>query len=104
MYFEILRFEWRYYSHQTLFLVAAILFLVLGFLGTMGNFGGLDVQVNSPFVVTYFLALLSLKSIFVVTIFCAHGVLRDKSNRMEEIVYSSAIDCNVTPILRFCDK
>ncbi|MEL6823229.1 MAG: hypothetical protein AAFP70_15825, partial [Calditrichota bacterium] len=61
-------------------------------LGTMGNFGGLDVQVNSPFVVTYFLALLSLKSIFVVTIFCAHGVLRDKSNRMEEIVYSSAID------------
>ena len=52
MYFEILRFEWRYYSHQTLFLVAAILFLVLGFLGTMGNFGGLDVQVNSHFVVT----------------------------------------------------
>jgi|GEM_PF-93160 len=92
MFSEILRFEWRYYTRQTLFLVAAILFFLLGVAGTMGNFGGLDVQVNSPFVVTYFLALLSLKSIFVVTIFCAHGVLRDKSNRMEEIVYSTSID------------
>lgn len=88
---EILLFEWRYYSRQTLFLIAAILFFLLGILGTMGNFGGLDVQINTPFVITYFLALLSLKSIFVVTIFCAHGVLRDKSNRMEEIIYSTSV-------------
>ncbi|MGH1365943.1 MAG: M1 family aminopeptidase [Calditrichia bacterium] len=88
---KLIGFEWRFYSRQLLFFIAAILYVLLGIAGTKGNFGGLDVHINSPFVVTYFLTLLSLKSIFPVTIFCASGVLRDKSYLMEEIVYTTSI-------------
>ena len=88
---KVFQFEWHYHSRQLSFMAAVVLFFVMGFFGVHGNFGGADVKSNSPFATTFFLSLLSLMSLFVITIFCANAVLRDSQNKMESIIYTTAI-------------
>jgi ABC-2 type transport system permease protein len=88
---SLLRFELAYHARQITFIVAAILFLALGFIITQGNFGGPEVHKNSPYVVTYITGFVSMFSIFVSTLFCANVVLRDTTYDMEAIIFTTSL-------------
>ena len=90
MFSDIIRFEWRYHTRQFSFAAGAAIFAVLGFVLTVG-LGRQDVQANSPYLIVEVAALLSLMSIFPLTVFCANAILRDREFKMEEIVFSTAI-------------
>ncbi len=90
MFPDIIRFEWRYHTRQFSFVAGAAIFAVLGFVLTVG-LGRQDVQANSPYLIVEVAALLSLMSIFPLTVFSASAILRDRDHKMEEIVFSTAI-------------
>lgn len=87
----LFRFEIRYHFRQLTFRIAVLLFLGLGLLGVHGNFGGSDVHVNAPYVITYIISILSLFSIFVSTLFCANVVLRDTTYGMDAVLFTTAV-------------
>lgn len=89
---DIVRFEWRYHTRQISFLAASLLFFLFGFaLGGTG-FGPANVNVDSPYSIAQSLAVLSLSSVFVLAVFCANAVVRDRETRMEEIVFTTSVE------------
>ena len=89
---DIVRFEWRYHTRQIPFVAAAVLFFVFGFALTARQFGPANVHVDSPYSVAQSIGVLSLFSLFILAVFCANAVVRDRETRMEEIVFTTAID------------
>lgn len=89
---DIVRFEWRYHTRQLSFIAAALLFFAFGFALTARAFGPSNVNVDSPYSVTQSVALLSLFSLFVLAVFCANAVVRDREHRFEEIVFSTPVE------------
>ncbi|MFC6192310.1 M1 family aminopeptidase [Dyadobacter subterraneus] len=88
---SLLRFEISYHFKQITFLIAAILFFILGFLMTQGSFGGAEVHKNGPYVISFIISLLSIFLIFVSVLFCSSVVLRDKSSGMDALIFSTGI-------------
>src|SRR5687767_5935691 len=89
---DVVAFEWRYHTRQASFLAAALLFLLFGFALTARAFGPANVNIDSPYSITQTVALLSLFSVFVLAVFCANAVVRDRETRMEEIVFTTSIE------------
>lgn len=87
----MLGFELRYHARQLTFIAAAVIFFAMGVLAVQGRFGSDDVHKNGPYVYTVLVGMLSLLSIFTATLFCAGVVLRDTANRMDAIVFSTAV-------------
>ncbi|MFP2924266.1 ABC transporter permease/M1 family aminopeptidase [Pyxidicoccus sp. 3LG] len=87
----VLRFEWRYQTRQVSFYVAAVAFLLMGFVFVGTGYGPDNVHVNSPYTIMQSLGLLSLFSVFVLSLFCANAALRDTEHKMEELVYATSI-------------
>ena len=88
---NIIKFEWQYHSRQWPFLVSVLAFFAIGMLSVNFGYGGNTIYVNSPYAITTVLSLLSLLSVFVVTLFCASGVLRDGEYKMQEMVFATAL-------------
>jgi ABC-2 type transport system permease protein len=88
---EVLRFEWRYQTRQAAFYVAAAAFLALAFVFVQTGYGPDNVHVNSPYSVMQSMGLLSLFSIFALSLFCANAALRDSEHKMEELVYATSV-------------
>ena len=88
---EVLRFEWRYQTRQVGFFVAVAAFVGMAFLFVGTGYGPDNVHVNSPYSVMQSMGLLSLFSIFVLSLFCANAALRDSEHKMEELVYATSI-------------
>jgi hypothetical protein len=87
----IIRFEWRYHTRRLTFLAAALA-LAGGAAALVGTgYGPAGVDVNAPSVVAQSLGLLSLFSVFVLTIFCANAALRDVEHGMTELVFSRPV-------------
>lgn len=91
MLIEILRFEWRYQTRRLTFAVAAAFFAVMGFALAATGFGPPDVRINGPWAVAQSIGLLTLVSVFALTLFVARALLRDAEDRMEEIVFTTRI-------------
>ncbi|HEX2121338.1 MAG TPA: hypothetical protein VHL59_06830, partial [Thermoanaerobaculia bacterium] len=89
---DIVRFEWRYHTRQISFAAAALLFFLFGFALTSTGFGPPNVNVDSPYSIAQSLGLLSLFSVFVLAVFCANAVVRDRETRMEEIVFTTSVE------------
>lgn len=89
MNFRILLFETRYQFSQSLFWVAGLLFLLLGFSFSRITLGGEGVWVNAPYSIAFNMALLSLLSVFVVTVLAAPTALRDRQTGMHDIIQST---------------
>lgn len=86
----MIKFEFRYHSKQLSFIAASIIFLVLGILTIKGNYGGAEIHVNSPYAVSFVSSLISLTSIFVLTVFSANALLRDSEYKMAELINSTS--------------
>ena len=89
---DIVAFEWRYHTRQISFLGACLLFLLFGFVLSATGFGPDNLHINSPFIVAESIGLLSLMSVFVLAVFSANAIVRDREHRMEEIVFSTAVE------------
>lgn len=97
----LLRFELYYHFRQITFKVTALLFLLLGMLCVQGRFGGDIIHANAPYVITYLTGFLSLFTIFVCTLFCASVILRDQTYKMEQLLFTTAIQKPVYFFVRF---
>jgi ABC-2 type transport system permease protein len=89
---EIFRFEWRYHTRQASFPAAVALFLLFGFVLAATGFGPDNVHINSPYAIAESTGLLSLLSVFILALFSANAVIRDREFRMEEIVFSTSVE------------
>lgn len=87
----LLRFEWRYHTRQVTFYAASAAVAAGAFQLVVSGYGPPNVNINSPYVATQALGLVSLMCVFVLTIFCANAALRDSEHGMSELVF-------VTPI------
>ncbi|NET33130.1 MAG: hypothetical protein F6K19_14100 [Cyanothece sp. SIO1E1] len=91
MLLQLLRFEVLYQSKQRALPIACLLFFCLGyFLGKSGNAPAM-VDFNAPFQVSYFTGNMSLMSVFIIMFFAVNGVIRDSKDRMEALIYSTAV-------------
>jgi ABC-2 type transport system permease protein len=88
---DIVRFEWRYHTRQVSFIAAAALFFVFGFALTATGFGPDNININSPYSVAQSIGLLSLAAVFILAVFCANAVVRDRETQMEEIVFTTSV-------------
>lgn len=88
---DILRFEWRYHTRQISFIAAAALFFFFGFTVTSTGFGPDNIHINSPYSIAQSIGMLSLMSVFILAVFCANAVVRDRETQMEEIVYTTSV-------------
>ena len=94
MFFEILRFELRQQLKAPLFWIVAAVFGTLAFAlastdavivgGASGN-----VLRNAPLVIARLLGVLTVLSIFLVTVFVAGAALRDFDNRTAELFFTT---------------
>ncbi|MFL6280879.1 MAG: hypothetical protein ACJ731_12260, partial [Vicinamibacterales bacterium] len=89
---SIVAFEWRYHTRQVSFIAAAALFFVFGFALTATGFGPDNVNINSPYSIAQSIGLLSLAAVFILAVFCANAVVRDRETQMEEIVFTTSVD------------
>ena len=87
----ILRFEWRYHTRRLTFAAAALAFMGAAAMLVANGYGPPGVDVNAPSVVAQSLGLLSLFSVFALTIFCANAALRDVEHGMTELVFSRPV-------------
>lgn len=91
MLLQLLRFEVLYQSKQRALPIAGLLFFCLGyFLGKSGNAPAL-VDFNAPFQVSYLTGNMSLMTVFIIMFFAVSGVIRDSKDRMEALIYSTAV-------------
>ncbi|RZL14422.1 MAG: hypothetical protein EOO89_16130, partial [Pedobacter sp.] len=88
---SVLWFELSYHFKQISFRIGAVLFLILGFVCVGGGFGGAEVHKNAPYVFAAIISLFSMSSIFASTLFCANVVLRDSTNRMDQLIFTTSI-------------
>lgn len=100
MLIPVLRFELKYHFTQTVFRIASLIFFLLGVISTQGSFGT-DVHPNSPYAIANITGLLSLCAIFSGTLFCANAVLRDKTYRLEAILFSTSVSKLPYFVVRF---
>jgi ABC-2 type transport system permease protein len=93
MFQNLLQFEWRYHSKQTSFIVFFLLFLGYGALAIPAAFQYLEnsTMYNDAYNLTFLTGIISLGSIFSCMFFCVNGILRDVSNRAEELIFSTGI-------------
>ncbi len=87
----LLAFEWRYHTRQLSYFAALALVCGTAFVLISTGFGPTNLFINSPYVVTYSLGMLSLVGIFLVTVLSANGLLRDSEHRMSEIIFATPI-------------
>ncbi|MBF5041556.1 hypothetical protein FGE12_04095 [Aggregicoccus sp. 17bor-14] len=88
---ELLGFEWRYHTRRVSFLAASLLFLGAGLVLPRTGYGPDKVLLNAPTVIMQSVGLLSLLSIFALTVFGADAALRDGEHRMAPLVFASPV-------------
>lgn len=96
MFFEIFRFEWRQQLRSPLFWIVAAVFGALAFMLTSTDvvaIGGAtgNVMRNAPMVTVRLLSILSVFSIFLVTLFVASAALRDFDLRTSELMFTTPV-------------
>lgn len=88
---NLLGFEWRYHTRQLTYLAAAGLITGMAFVLVTTGFGPSNLFINSAYSVMYSYGMLSLVTIFVVTVLSAGALLRDIEHRMSEIIFATPV-------------
>lgn len=88
---SLLSFEYRYQARQRSMLLFSVLFLGLGWLMGARGFTPPNLYLNSPYILTHHVALLSLSIVFPVLFFTISGLLRDQQYAFQGIFFSTAV-------------
>lgn len=91
MFRKLITFEWYYHTKNILFYVTFLVFLLLGFFAASGNNVMPGIDRNSPYMITYLVGILSLGTIFSMTLLVAQTLLRDSENKMDVIIYATPV-------------
>src|SRR5688572_24953152 len=99
---ELFFSEVSFYFRKKWFYAMLLLFLGLGyFMSVMASLSFPGVYVNSPYVLTYAIGLISLINIFTITIFSAQILLREKDAGFDAILYATSLNKKVFLLSRF---
>lgn len=103
MFIKLLQFEWSYHSKQRSFIVFLVLFLLYGILAITNEFQFLEISsmYNDAFNLNLLSGIFSLGIIFPCMFLCINGLLRDQTNKSEEIIFSTGLTKNNFFISRF---
>lgn len=92
MMFQLLLFEFRYHVKQLTFWFLALLAITGGAARFYDINSGPDlIDDNSPYQLTISIGLISLISLFPILIFTISGLMRDRSSKMEPLIFSTPI-------------
>jgi ABC-2 type transport system permease protein len=87
---ELTGFEWRYHTRQLSYLASSLLLFGFGFVLSATGFGPPGADAAAPASVLQCCGILSLATVFVAAVFSTSAVVRDRENKFEEIVFSTA--------------
>ena len=89
---ELLKFEWHYFSRKPLLYSTVAVFFVLGLmLGLSKSAGFPNIHYNSPYQISYLLGILSLGSIFSLTLLTGESILRERESGLDQIIYATPV-------------
>lgn len=94
MLIQLITFELRYHIKNILFLIGALSFTFFGFMLIAYGIKIPMVDINAPYLIGYCLGLTSIGAIFLVSLFGANAVLKDKESKMDSII-------NAMPVSKF---
>lgn len=88
---QLIKFELTFQLKSLAFIGFSIIFLAFGFMLGSQGFAPAEVNFNSPYQISYNIALTSLGSVFAIMFFVIRGILRDKQYNFESIIYTTSI-------------
>ncbi|HEY1195340.1 aminopeptidase, partial [Flavobacterium sp.] len=89
---KLIQFEWHNNTRNWTFYASYIIYLILGFfVSAFANFSFSGAYKNSPFVLTYAIGLISLMTIFSITLQVAQQFLKEYETKFDAIVFSTPI-------------
>lgn len=92
MFRKLVQFEWHYHTRNFLFYAAFLVYLCFGFLlGAIVNGGFPGINRNSPFMITYFIGIFSMNTVFSTTLFVAKSFLRENETKFDSIIYTTPV-------------
>ncbi len=92
MFSKLIQFEWHNNTRNWTFYATFIIYLILGFfVSAFANFSFSGAYKNSPFVLTYAIGLISLMTIFSITLQVAQNFLKEYETKFDAILFSTPI-------------
>ncbi|WP_290974623.1 M1 family aminopeptidase [Flavobacterium sp.] len=92
MFSKLIQFEWHNNTRNWTFYATYIIYLILGFLvSAFANFSFSGAYKNSPFTLTYAIGLLSLITIFSITLQVAQHFFKEYETKFDAILFSTPI-------------
>ncbi|MEZ0182419.1 M1 family aminopeptidase [Flavobacterium oncorhynchi] len=89
---KLIQFEWHNNTRSWTFYATFIIYLVLGFfVSAFANFSFSGAYKNSPYVLTYAIGLISLMTIFSITLQVAQSFLKEYETKFDSIIFSAPI-------------
>lgn len=89
---KLIQFEWHNNTRSWTFYATFIIYLVLGFfVSAFANFSFSGAYKNSPYVLTYAIGLISLMTIFSITLQIAQHFLKEYETKFDSIIFSTPI-------------
>jgi len=103
MLIKLLQFEWNYHSKQRSFIIFLVLFFLYGMLAITNEFQFLEISsmYNDAFNLNLLSGVISLGILFPCMFLCINGLLRDQTNKSEEIIFSTGLTKNNFFMSRF---
>ncbi|NEU07704.1 aminopeptidase [Flavihumibacter sp. R14] len=88
----LFKFEWYYLSRLPISYLITFTFFCLGILlGISTGFSFPNIHANSPYQIAYMTGLLSLVSIFTITLVVAQTILRETETKFDQIIFTSPV-------------
>lgn len=89
---KLIQFEWHNNTRSWTFYATFMIYLLLGFfVSAFANFSFSGAYKNSPYVLTYAIGLISLMTIFSITLQAAESFLKEYETKFDSIIFSSPI-------------
>jgi len=92
MLLKLIQFEWHSNTRNWSFYVTFLVYLILGFfISAFANFSFSGAYKNSPYVLTYAIGLISLTTIFSITLQVAQNFLKEYETKFDAIIFTTSI-------------
>ncbi|WP_264536536.1 ABC transporter permease/M1 family aminopeptidase [Flavobacterium sp. N1736] len=92
MFSKLVQFEWHNNTKNWSFYVTFLIYLFFGFLvSAFANFSFSGAYKNGPYVLTYAIGLISLTTIFSITLQIAQSFLKEYETKFDSIVFTTPI-------------
>ncbi|MDW8852663.1 M1 family aminopeptidase [Flavobacterium sp. MMLR14_040] len=92
MLLKLIQFEWHNNTRNWSFYATFLAYIILGFfMSAFANFSFSGAYKNSPYVLTYAIGLISLTTIFSITLQVAQNFLKEYETKFDSIIFTTSI-------------